>query len=142
MVRGACVDRHGDAGDIAGLVGGQIQHSVADVERVDRIDGQGVVLVTGFGDCLLPAGDPSRVAVTVSHFGDFGIELDAAGEDDLLVEAWWPDGQWFRRFSSRTSSTQSCSRARSSALSSGQRNTPVSRVSRRQKRLIALDFSG
>ena len=54
------------------------------------------VFVAGFGDRLLPAGDPSRVDVTVSHFGDFGIDMNAAGEDDLLVEASWPDGQRFR----------------------------------------------
>ena len=39
---GAGVDREGDAGDVAGLVGGEEQHGVADVDGLDPGDGQRV----------------------------------------------------------------------------------------------------
>ena len=35
--RGAGVDRHGDARDVAGLVGGEEQHRVRDVDRLDQL---------------------------------------------------------------------------------------------------------
>ena len=38
----AGVDREGDAGDVPGLVGGEEQHGVRDVDRFYPFDGQGV----------------------------------------------------------------------------------------------------
>ena len=47
-------------------------------------------------ECLpgaeLPAGDPDEVIVEISHDDDIGDDLDAAGENDLFVEARWNEG--------------------------------------------------
>lgn len=43
-------------------------------------------------DAKLPAGAPDEVIVEISHDDDIGDDPDAAGENDLFLEARWNDG--------------------------------------------------